>query len=734
MPIYSSDQVVKSGLPLGGIGAGKVEIFPTGVLDNFSFLNNLHRPIRSSESGDLKGLAGFHFAIFYKDKNKKGAKLLQTQPVSDYPLVQKITMDGAFPFARLDYQDEEIPVEVDCEAFSPLIPQDERRSGTPAAFFTFRIFNPSKRPITVALMACARNLVGEWGVGRFNQLTESKSCVHISSFNKKTRKEDPLAGEMCLGLIKKPSLECSYVNQWNMQTKPFVFAAESVSLAGAWDTFSQDGVLSGSNMEQVTLSESVQLGSALSAKAVVKPRSSVTVTFFLGWYFSGYAEGRMYEAWFKDVEEVAGFCAEEFDALAKDTKSWCKGLGSLSLDPWLKDALVNNLYPFVSSTLWTKKDKFGFFEAPEVCPLLGTLDVRFYGSVPLALFFPKLEMREMIQFAEAQRAQGYIPHDLGFKRSDLPSNSTNGLCWKDLNAKFILLVWRDYLWTQDEGFLKKMYPFLRKAFYWLISTDKNKDYLPDHEGADQTFDLWDFYGASAYGGGIFLASLLALEKMAALLQDEATQKEALLWFKKGSQSFEKKLWYKDYFLTYNNAKEGISQRQMPQYVKSQKVSSSCMAAQLSGQWIAHVLGLGYIVSEQKVKKALATILKTNASRSPFGVVNGVCEDGSIDKTNWQSESVWFGVTYMVASLAIHEGMVKEGLELAKKAWENASVNIRSPWNQADMFSALDGSYLFGDHYMRNMVVWSLLLALGKKNKKIENFMDAVFLGVARQKG
>ena len=76
------------------------------------------------------------------------------------------------------------------------------------------------------------------------------------------------------------------------------------------------------------------------------------------------------------------------------------------------------------------------------------------------------------------------------------------------------------------------------------------------------------------------------------------------------------------------------------------------------------------------------------------------------------------MAYMVASLAIYEGFVKEGLGLAKKAWDNATLNVLNPWNQPDTYSSVDGSYVFGDHYMRNMVVWSLLFALAKKDKQI----------------
>ncbi|MBI5874071.1 MAG: hypothetical protein HZB36_08075 [Candidatus Omnitrophica bacterium] len=722
MPIYTSDQNVKSGVPLGGIGAGKLEIMPNGMLDHFTFLNNIHDPLTSQDPKGAKGILGFHFAILAKDKGKKVARLLSTQGVSDIPGVESIKYNGHFPFAHLAYQDRGLPVNVELEAFSPLIRSDEKNSGLPTAIFKFKVTNPSSRTITVSLLGIGRNIIGEWGVGRFNQVVDSAKILSLCFYNKKVQPQDPSLGEMALSIFKNNSVHATYFGEWNMQGRHFVFDGSSETLNECWAHFIQDGVLPNVNTERVVQSESFQTAGALAARAQLKPKSSVTITFALSWHFPNYGEGHMYETWLRNVCDVANYVAERHAALYSDTKAFGKALNALEIDVWLKDALVNNLYPLVSSSMWTKRNRFGLFEAPQVCPLLGTLDVNFYGSLPIALFFPNLELKQMVQFAEAQRPQGYIPHDLGLKRSDLPSNSTNGLLWKDLNSKFILLCWRDFILTGDEGFLRKMYPFIKKAFYWLAATDKNKDFLPDNDGADQTFDLWAFEGASAYTSGIFLASLLALEKISVLVNDADMEKEAQLWFKKGRASFEKKLWYKKYFLAYNNTKDGLSEQQLAHQVKLQKASAACMAAQLSGQWIAHLLGLGYIVSQEKVHRALSTILELNAGSSPFGAVNAVLPSGERDKTNPHSQNCWFGITYSLASLALFEGYKKEGLELAKKAWDNAAVGVLNPWNQPDMYSASDGSYLFGDHYMRNMAIWSVLFALAKKDKKIEDFL------------
>ena len=722
MPIYTSDQNVKSGIPLGGLGAGKFELMPSGVLDHFTFLNNAHKPLSSGDLKSPSGVCGFHFGAFVKDKGKKIVKILQTIPLAEYPTVDSIKFNGSYPFAHCEYLDGQLPVKIELEAFSPLIRRDEKNSGLPLAFFRFKLTNPFSRTIPVTLFAAGRNIIGEWPLGRFNQINDTVGALNLYFFNKKTQSQDPTAGEMSLSLLKNAHIETSYLGEWNMQARPFVFDRAGVSLEECLSALTLEGTLPNSNSEKVVQAESTQLAGALAAKVLLKPKTSVTVTFVYSWFFPNFGEGRMYETWFRSVADVAAYGSEKYTFLYNQMRTWLKELQGLGIDGWLKDALVNNLYPLSSGSLWTKRARFSLMESPETVPLSGTLDVRFYGSWPLLYLFPQLELKEMLQFAEAQRPQGYIPHDLGSRRTDLASNSTNGLFWKDLNSKFILLTYRDYIFTKDEGFLKRMYPFVKKAFYWLVATDKNKDFLPDNEGADQTFDLWEFHGTNSYTSGLFLAGLLALEKMAGLMKDADMEAEARDWFKKGRASFEKKLWHKQYFMAYNNGRNGLSNHQLSHQVKAQKINISCMAAQLTGQWVAHLLGLGYIVSQDKVKKALETILNLNGGASSFGAVNSVLPTGEKDKTNPHAENVWFGITYSVACLAIYEGFEKEGLELAKKAWDNAAQGALNPWNQPDMVSSYDGNYLFGDHEMRNMVIWCLLFSLAKKDKKIEKFI------------
>jgi non-lysosomal glucosylceramidase len=658
---------------------------------------------------------GYNFGIYFKDNKKRVAKLLQTSQVGQYPTVENINYKGEFPFAYLDYQDRDIPLNISLEAFSPFIPNEEKNSCLPLAVFQFKIANTANHYAEAALFINVRNIIGEWCVGRFNQVIDEAEHISLNMLLKKHSPLDYTQGNMSVAVSKSDKYTISYLGEYNLMSKHFVFNKEDTRLE-AFELFSKDGELPNINSEIPVSSESVELAGALGVKFKLKPKSSIKIPVVLTWNFPLCLDGHAYNNYFKSSRETVHYYFMHKQELYDKTKLFVDELKGLDLPEWLSDTLLNNLYTFFSSTVWTRRMRFAFWESPQVCPLAGTLDVRFYSSLALMLFFPQIELKELMQFAEAQRANGYIMHDLGRMRLDLPSVSTNRLQWKDLNSKFILMAYRDYLWTKDEEFLKRIYPFAKKAFYWLVDTDKNKDYLPDNEGADHTFDVWDSFGTSSYTSGIFLAACLALIKISQIMEDKETQKVAEEYFNKGRKNFKKKLWHKTYFIEYNN-RNNRSSKGLP------KISLSCTLAQLTGQWYAHLLDLGYIVHKEKVQKAIKTILELNAKDSPYGITNAVLPGGERDNSNLHSANILIGINYSFLSLAIYEGFKKEIDEIGKRIWSNICEKEKNAWNQPDLISSSKGEYLFGDHYMRNLCVWSILFALALKDKKIANFLN-----------
>lgn len=689
---------LKSGVPLGGIGAGKIEILPDGRLDFFSIQNNPDHP--------LTNLLGFHFGVQTVGlKGKVCAKLLQTTKLSGYDTIEEIEYTGKFPCANLVYHDQGLPVKVVLDALAFFIPQDENNSSLPQATLIFKFTNPSREELQVNFMVMCRNIVGAWAVGRGSQVYEDKDFTRIIFQGTPASPPGPADGDFSLSIPASEEYKLSYMAGYNLQSRPFVFDSKNIVLK-AWEYLNQFHNLPNTLFKSKVASESVELGAALNVNFSLRAGQEKAVPVYFTWFFPHGPEGRNYENRFSDSGEVAKFVHENHRFLIKQTLGWQEQIEKSGLPLWLREALINNLYPFFSSSFFTKSGKFALIEAPQACYLTGTLDVRFYSSLASLLFFPRLELKELLMFAAAQRADGYIPHDLGRGRLDLPSNGTTALFWKDLNPKFILMAYRDFWFTEERSFLDEVYPAAKRAMEWIMRTDKNDDYLPDNEGQDQTFDLWPFFGASAYVSSIFLASLLAMEKMAGIMQDEAMVKLCRQWFAKASKSFEDKLWNGRYFICYDGKDR----------------NEACTVGQMTGQWYASLLNLGYITSREKIRKAIESVFHLNARASRFGAINSVLPSGRPDKTCLQSQNLWAGTNYAFCALAMYEGYIPEALGLAEKVWRNFTANTLNLYNQPDMYDAKTGEALFGDHYMRNMVIWALPLALAKRDRKTKELI------------
>ena len=205
MPHYTSHHRTGSGVPLGGLGAGKVEIMPDGCLTNFTHQNNWDRPL-----GDPSGLnavdarVGNHFAVWARrrcdggDRDTAFARMLHTVDVGGLPGVQRIEHTGRVPLrpSRLCGTWSACGGAVD--AFSPIIPGDAESSSVPVAVFLFKVKNTCQAGwVDAAIMAMARNTVSAWNVGRFNEAVSSGEARGFCSVQIPLP-TDPAAGTVCL--------------------------------------------------------------------------------------------------------------------------------------------------------------------------------------------------------------------------------------------------------------------------------------------------------------------------------------------------------------------------------------------------------------------------------------------------------------------------------------------------------------------------------------------------------
>jgi len=168
--VYRGEHLQELIFPLGGIGTGTVWLHGTGRLVNWQIFNNIQKDTLVDDS---------FFAIRMEAPGRPPAvRVLQRDPVGSVPGFEDISFCGPYPMATIRFRDAALPVEVELEAFNPLVPHDEDVSSLPCAIFAVRAINTSVQPVRVALLASLQNAVYHTGRGAsdgFRHLTYGRN-------------------------------------------------------------------------------------------------------------------------------------------------------------------------------------------------------------------------------------------------------------------------------------------------------------------------------------------------------------------------------------------------------------------------------------------------------------------------------------------------------------------------------------------------------------------------------
>jgi hypothetical protein len=440
---------------------------------------------------------------------------------------------------------------------------------------------------------------------------------------------------------------------------------------------------------------------SISATVALRANETREMRFVLAWFYpdardsAGRLVGHQYSNWFNSSAEVAKYVAKHWDDLTQRTAAWQEKIyDHAKLPGWLKDQLVNSLYSLARNTAWLKDGRFTHSESFIGCPITETIVCRFYGSIPIAMFFPELERNTMRQFMRRQRADGAIAFAFGGGENwDAPYYDTQKVID---SSEFVLMAWRDYVWWNDSAWAAEVYPSVKKAILFARTLDTRGDGLINDDLSSQYYDCWQFHGVSAYTNGIWLAALKAAAMFAAAQKDDAFRADCEALFQKAGASFEEKLWTGDYYRLWNDTQ------------KRQR-NDTCLAAQLTGQWYAYLSGLGEVVPHGHIVAALKHIDRANGAGSVCALVNGITPSGGRDKTgaNNHSQSATLGETWCYAATCLYAGCPELGLPRAARLGENISLRQRRLWNTTWNMDPDTGEMLWGDEYYSNLCVWNL---------------------------
>ncbi len=447
------------------------------------------------------------------------------------------------------------------------------------------------------------------------------------------------------------------------------------------------------------------------------PGEEAEFTFVIAWHFPNFRGrgvgnqlvGHHYASRFDSAIEVADYIAENFDRLARQTRSWVETWYDSTLPYWFLDRTMANTSILATTTCYRFKDgRFWAWEGIGCCP--GTCThVWHYAQAPARLF-PEIERdtRERVDFGIGFHKDGGIGH-----RADLAGSNhaaDDGHCGRILGA------YREHQMSADNAFLKRIWPQLKQAVQFMIDRDGNNDGILEDAQANTLDAHW--FGKVSFLASLYLAALRAGEAMAIEMGDDTFARRCRAIAERGANSI-LELYDGEYFFQIED----------PQHKDEIGVGPGCYIDQVFGQTWAHWVGLGRLFDQEKQISALRALYRYNfvpdvgpfrehfklgrwyATAGDAGLL--MCtwpKDGQNPKFigHWQYKyfnECMSGFEWQAAAHMIWEGieqpdLLQNGLAISRAIHDRYNAALRNPYNEIEC----------SDHYSRSMASYGAFQA------------------------
>lgn len=710
---FGDGKLPEAGVPLGGLGAGCIEMGIDGRFRNITINNN-----RTAETRIDKTLGSF-LAVRANRKGRVSARILQS--ASDLPwteaginpplvTVEQLAWRGLYPTSSYGYADPAFPLAVEWTAFAPVIPFDVEASTTPAILLTATVKNTTDDHVEASFALNWENICGctrvHWtqdrgGMKRIlvpfktSEGSEEEAVPIVAGIEcgKWTAYRSNAEGNYCIAARPTRDVTVSICN-WNEM--------DGGALEAMWHAFLYDGALSNA----VSDAPGDHMASVC-CTATVPPRGTQTMTFTVAWYaprfeVGGRDLGNGYCNRFTSAKEIGLRTLNLAAYFTGAVRAWHKRMLDSTLPRWMPRLLINSLHPMSTNTVYTKDGAFHGFECP-AAPHFSPVDRRFYGSLAQLLLFPDLELREMDEIARAP-GNGIPPRTLG----GLEAVGGAAQDIADLGPKFILMAYRNFAMTGRRVQLEHVWPRVQETMKALLALDTDGDGLPEWPETRTTFEDWSFAGTANYPAGLYIAALRAYMLMCKALGQKADAKELEPTLLKALDSYPEQLWDEanGYF------------RFCPRGDARETPADVCHDGQLAGAWYADTLCLGKIVPPEMMRRACDTIRKFNDTGQH--VLRGVLP-GDMEWSNASGASEAFPATASwpahtlteYACAQIRGGRADRGLYGVQRIYESIYIKGKRQFDHPLQWNAAAGTAEgFGkERHLSAPAAWHVLLAL-----------------------
>lgn len=355
--------------PLGGIGTGNVSLGARGELRDWEIFNSSGRgntlpftffSIRAAPVGDEARCRILESRLRPPHGERPFGYLWWD--AASLPRMAQSELRGEYPFVQVDFIDDELPVSVGLEAFTPLVPLDAAESGLPAAVVRYNVCNETESAVDVTVAGSLANAVGFDGfeLGLFPRF--------VGQPRNQYRDDGTVRGLFLTSSLPNDHLKHGTMalttGDGNVSAKPEWQPQVHAGLIDFWNDLREDGrltttpdLIQGSGSSRLRM----PVGS-LGISGTLSPGETKTFEFLLTWHFPNRPAGwvgwpglgginspdrkivrNFYATWLSDAWHVSRYLHDNLPRLERDSRAFHRSLWDGTLPAEVVDAAAANI-------------------------------------------------------------------------------------------------------------------------------------------------------------------------------------------------------------------------------------------------------------------------------------------------------------------------------------------------------------------------------------------------------
>jgi uncharacterized protein (DUF608 family) len=657
------------------------------------------------------------------------------------PRFQNTKFTARFPFAFIDVQDDNIPLEVQLTGWSPFIPTDADNSSLPVGALEYSFKNNGNSKIDAIFSYNSRNFLSQ--TNGINKILTTSNGFILS--------EEGIAG--------KPGTKGDFAIYTD---EPDTIVDHCWFRGGWWDplTITWATITKGAIRRTDPVDKGAP-GASLFVPFTLNRGETKVIKVMMAWFvpdtdlkYGKDSEEKAgekctdkncsckdpyYKPWysgkFSDIKEVSDYWKTNYNDLRRKSELFKDSFYKTTLPSEVVEAIAANLGILKSPTVLRQRDGKlwnweGCGDNSGCCEGSCTHVWNYAQAIPN--LFPKLErtLRET-EFFPSQDKEGHQTF-----RSALPIRpvATTFYAASDGQLGGIMKMYREWRVCGDSDWMKKMYPHVMKSMDYCIRTWDPRSTGTLEEPHHNTYDI-EFWGPDGMCTGFYLGALKAISEMGNFLGEDVHKYQSL--YEKGKRALEIDLFNGEYFfqtikwkglnapdpvaassgvwnVDYSEEAKELLQKEGPKY----QYGKGCLSDGVVGVWLAEACGLKDIVDPVKVASHLKSVYKYNFKSdlsehsNPQRPSYALGKEGGLLLCTWPkgdmlslpfvySNEVWTGIEYQVASHLMMHGETDKALEIVRICRDRYDGRVRNPFDE----------YECGHWYARAMSSYSMIQGL-----------------------